>query len=48
MMFSEAMLREDFAGAEVIELSSGDVDLKEGANHFGLGAVVHGVFRKTL
>jgi SAM-dependent methyltransferase len=46
MMFSEAMLREDFAGAEVIELSSGDVDLKEGANHFGLGAVVHGVFRR--
>jgi SAM-dependent methyltransferase len=46
MMFSEAMLREDFAGAEVIELESGEVDLKEGANHFGLGAVVHGVFRR--
>jgi SAM-dependent methyltransferase len=48
MMFTEAMLREDFAGAEVVELASGDVDLKEGANHLGQGAVVHGVFRKTL
>jgi SAM-dependent methyltransferase len=47
MMFTEAMLREDFAHGEVVELASGDVDLKEGANHFGLGAVVHGVFRRT-
>jgi SAM-dependent methyltransferase len=46
MMFTEAMLREDFAGAAVVELASGDVDLKEGSNHFGLGAVVHGVFRR--
>jgi SAM-dependent methyltransferase len=46
MMFSEAMLREDFAGADVVELESKDVDLEEGANHFGLGAVVHGVFRR--
>ena len=46
MLFSEAMLREDFAGADVVELASGEADLKEGANHFGLGAVVHGVFRR--
>ena len=45
MMFTEAMLREDFAEAEEIELASGDVDLSEGTHHRGLGAVVHGVFR---
>jgi len=46
MLFSEAMLREDFAGAEVVELESADIELKEGSNHLGLGAVVHGVFRR--
>jgi hypothetical protein len=46
MMFSEGMLREDFAGAEVVELESAQIDLKEGANHLGLCAVVHGVFRR--
>ena len=46
MLFSEAMLREDFQDAEVVELQSTEVDLKEGSNHWGLGAVVHGVFRR--
>jgi SAM-dependent methyltransferase len=45
MMFTEAMLREDFAEADVIDLGSGDVELTEGSHHRGLGAVVHGVFR---
>jgi protein-L-isoaspartate O-methyltransferase len=46
MMFSEAMFREDFADAEEIELASGEIDLSEGTHHRGLGAVVHGVFRR--
>jgi hypothetical protein len=47
MMFTAAMLREDFEGAEVIELSSGEIELREGTHHRGLGAVVHGVFRRS-
>jgi SAM-dependent methyltransferase len=46
MLFSEAMLREDFAEAEEVDLASADIDLSEGANHLGLGAVVQGVFRR--
>lgn len=48
MMFSEAMLREDFAEADVIELAPGEIDLSEGTHHHGLGAVVHGVFRSVI
>jgi SAM-dependent methyltransferase len=45
MLFTEAMLREDLASAEVVELESVDVELTEGTNHLGRGAVVRGVFR---
>ena len=47
MLFSEAMLREDFAEADVLELESAEIDLGEGGAHSGLSAVVRGVFRKT-
>lgn len=47
MLFSEAMLRDDFDGAEVLELTSAEADMDEGNAHRGLSAVVRGVFRRN-
>lgn len=47
MLFSEAMLRDDFSEAEVLELASAEIDLGEGGAHSGLSAVVRGVFRRA-
>jgi cyclopropane fatty-acyl-phospholipid synthase-like methyltransferase len=46
MLYTAEMLRQDFAGAEVVELVETVVDLEEGKMHSGKGAVVRGVFRK--
>jgi len=45
MLCTAELLREDFAGAEILELVEEEVDLDEGHKHSGHGAVVHGVFR---
>lgn len=46
MLFSEAMLRADFAEMEVLELRSTDEELGDQGAHRGRGAVVRGVWRK--
>ncbi len=45
MLFTAAMLRADFAGAEPLALEETETTLREGAYHDGLAKVVHGVFR---
>jgi len=45
LLYTADLLREDFAGAEVLELEEVKVDIDEGTKHSGLSAVVHGVFR---
>jgi hypothetical protein len=46
LLYDAAMLREDFAGLEVLELTEQEVELSEGRMHSGAAAVVRGVFRK--
>jgi cyclopropane fatty-acyl-phospholipid synthase-like methyltransferase len=46
MLFTAEMLREDFSGADVVELATVDVDMGENGPHSGLTAVVRGVFRR--
>jgi SAM-dependent methyltransferase len=46
LLYSVADLREDFAGAEIIELGEADVDLTEGELHVGPSAVVRALVRK--
>lgn len=45
LLYSTELLREDFAGAEILELAEKQVYLDEGHKHSGMGAVVQGVFR---
>jgi SAM-dependent methyltransferase len=45
MLCSAALLREEFPGAEILELQETTVNLEEGHKHSGMGAVVQGVFR---
>lgn len=47
LLYSAEMLRQDFAGAEVLELAESVVDLEEGRMHSGKGAVVRAVFRRS-
>ncbi len=46
MLYNAELLRRDFAGAEVLELSEAVVALEEGRMHSGKGGVVRGVFRR--
>ena len=45
MLCTPDLLREEFAGAEILELEEKTVHLEEGHKHSGLGAVVQAVFR---
>jgi SAM-dependent methyltransferase len=45
MLCTADLLREEFAGAEILELEEKTVRLEEGHKHSGMGAVVQGVFR---
>lgn len=45
-LYTEALLREQFAGLEIISLESYDTELTEGAAHAGLSAVIDLVARK--
>ena len=45
LLYSLDDLREDFAGAEILELAEADVDLSEGALHVGPSAVVRAIVR---
>lgn len=45
MLFTADLLREDFAGMEVLALEETETTLREGAYHDGLARVVHGVFQ---
>lgn len=47
LLYTAAILRGDFAGAQVLELAETEVELSEGKMHSGRGAVVRGVFQKT-
>jgi len=46
MLYNPAMLRADFAGLEILELTVGTVSLSEGDKHRGDGEVVRLVARK--
>jgi SAM-dependent methyltransferase len=46
LLYTAEILREDFSGAEFLELAEVEVELDEGKMHRGPGAVVRGVFRK--
>ncbi len=48
MLFTEAMLREDFAGLEIVELTSYEDDLDERPLHQGRAALVGMVAQKSL
>jgi len=45
LLHTAEILRKDFIGAEVVELVEAVVELREGALHSGLGAVIRGAFR---
>lgn len=45
LLYTAAMLRQDFSGAEVLELEEVEKHMDEGVKHSGMSAVVHGVFR---
>lgn len=45
MLCTPELLREEFAGAEILELEEKTVQLDEGHKHSGSAAVVQGVFR---
>ena len=47
MLFSTAMIKDDFAGVEVLELKEQEVTLAEGPYHQGLGSVVRFVGKKV-
>jgi len=46
LLYAAEILRNDFIGAEALELLEVEIDLDEGRLHSGPAAVVHGVFRK--
>jgi len=45
MLCTAELLREEFAGAEILDLEEKTVHLEEGHKHSGMGAVVQAVFR---
>ena len=45
-LYTEEMLREAFAAAEIVELRSYDAELREGTQHTGMAALVGMVVRK--
>jgi len=47
-LYTEALLRESFAGLEIVELKSYERDIREGAGHSGLSALIDLVARKPL
>ena len=47
LLYTAEILRRDFGDAEPIEFSEKVVELREGAMHSGLGAVVRAVLRKS-
>lgn len=44
-LYTEAMLREAFADLEILELAAYDVDIREGAGHAGMSALIDLVAR---
>ncbi len=46
-LYTEAMLREAFADMEIVSLREYDQDIKEGAGHSGMSALIDLVARKT-
>ena len=46
LLYATETLRNDFAGAEVLQLEEKEVQLKEGRMHSGPGAVVQAIFRR--
>lgn len=47
LLYSADILRQDFQGAEPLELNESEIQLDEGRLHRGPAAVVRAVFRKT-
>jgi cyclopropane fatty-acyl-phospholipid synthase-like methyltransferase len=47
LLYTADILKQDFAGAEVIQLEEKVVDLAEGHMHSGPGAVVQAIFRRV-
>ena len=46
LMFTEELLREDFAGAELLELERATPELREGPGHHGLADVIRVVAKR--
>ena len=46
LLYTAELLRQDFAGAEAVELEEEEIQLDEGHMHRGSASVVHGIFRK--
>jgi SAM-dependent methyltransferase len=46
LLYTREMLREDFAGAEVMQLEEKETEIQEGPLHSGLAGVVQGIFRR--
>jgi hypothetical protein len=48
MLYQPEMLREDFAGGEIIELTETTTELHEGQYHNGKASVIRLVLQKNL
>jgi SAM-dependent methyltransferase len=46
LLYTPEMLREDFVGAEIVELEAKETEIQEGHLHSGLAAVVQAIFRR--
>ena len=46
MLYTAEQLRQDFAGAEAVELEEKEIQLDEGHMHRGSASAVHGIFRR--
>jgi len=46
LLYTSEMLREDFAGAEVVQLEEQETEIQEGHLHHGPAAVVQCIFRR--
>ena len=46
LLYTSDILRQDFEGAEMLELEELEIQLDEGHMHSGAAAVVHGVFQR--
>ena len=47
LLYTNEILRRDFAGAEILMLAESVVELEEGPRHSGPGGVVRGIFRRV-